>query len=347
MSFIAHPNPHFGSDNHAGVCPEIWEAYRQLGGGHHHSYGDDETTTRARKVIRDLFDTDCEVFFVFNGTAANALALASICQSFHGVICAKTAHVATDECGAPAFFSNGLTLLEANATAGKITPDEVQRLRDERLDDVHFAKPRAVSVAQATELGTVYTRSELEALREVCGTELAMHMDGARFANAVAELGVHPSELTSKAGVDVLCFGGTKMGMPPTEAIVFFNGALAKDFDYRRKQAGQLASKMRLLAIPWLAMLENDTWLKYARNANQRAAELEASIRGIEGVTTAFTRQANGVFLELPDDIVKSLSERWLFYQFFGGYSRFMCSWDTTNEDVKALAADIARCAGR
>jgi threonine aldolase len=327
---------------------------RAQSGGHCPAYGEDVYTARASDAIRALFETDCEVFFVFNGTAANSLALASLCNSYHSVICAQTAHVETDECGAPEFFSNGTKILLTEDQGGKVSPAEVIRLRTKR-EDIHYPKPRAVSVTQATELGTVYTPAELRAICDVAhaplrdgagtsviGTELAVHMDGARFANAVATLETSPGELSWKAGVDVLCFGGTKMGMPVGEAVVFFNRTLARDFEYRCKQGGQLASKMRFLAIPWLALLEKGRWLDYARRANARAAQLEGLLRDIPGVKILFPRQANAVFLTLPPGVSQPLRRLWKFYTFIGtGGARFMCAWDTTEEDVQALAADL------
>ena len=244
------PNEHFGSDNYAGVCPEVWEELQRVNTGHAPAYGTDDYTRRACDAIRETFDCDCDVFFVFNGTAANSLALSSACQSYHSVICAPIAHIETDECGAPEFFSNGTKLLLTEAGDGKVGPSEVARLRSYRTD-IHYPKPRVVSVTQATELGTVYTTAELKALcdaahaplrdnagRAVPGTKLIVQMDGARFANAVASLDVHPAEISWRPGVDVMVFGGTKMGMPAGEAVIFFNKEIASEFDYRCKQAG-------------------------------------------------------------------------------------------------------------
>ncbi len=237
----------------------------------------DEWTARAADHFRRLFETDCEVFFAFNGTAANSLALASLCQSYHSVICSETAHVETDECGAPEFFSNGSKLLLAKTENGKLTPQAIREIARKR-QDIHYPKPRVVTLTQATEVGTVYSAEEVRAISQVCEElGLHLHMDGARFSNACAFLGRSPAELTWKAGVDVLCFGGTKNGMAVGEAIVFFNKDLAEDFDYRCKQAGQLASRMRYLSAPWVGILQNDVWLKYANHAN-RCAQLLASL---------------------------------------------------------------------
>ncbi len=277
----------FASDNYSGICPEAWAAMEQANHGHQRAYGDDEWTHRAADGFRNLFETDCEVFFAFNGTAANSLALSSLCQSYHSVICSETAHVETDECGAPEFFSNGSKLLTARTENGKLTPESIREIALKR-QDIHYPKPRVVTLTQATEVGSVYTPDEIRAISATCKElGLNLHMDGARFSNACAFLGCSPADLTWKAGVDVLCFGGTKNGMAVGEAILFFNRTLAEDFDYRCKQAGQLASKMRFLSAPWVGLLENDAWLKHARHANHCAQIAEQpgggySRRGID-----------------------------------------------------------------
>ena len=268
----------FASDNYAGICPEAWRAAEAANHGHATSYGDDPWTAKASDAFRELFETDCEVFFVFNGTAANSLALASLCQSYHGVICCDSAHVETDECGAPEFFSNGSKLLVAQSPEGKLTPASIRELATKR-QDIHYPKPRVVTITQSTELGRVYTFTELHAIADECKMhKLYLHMDGARFANACASLGCSPAEATWKSGVDVLCFGGTKNGMAVGEAVLFFDRKLAADFDYRCKQAGQLASKMRFLAAPWVGMLESGAWLRNAAHANS----LRQAFRGAD-----------------------------------------------------------------
>lgn len=333
----------FASDNYAGVCPEAWDAMQRANEGHAPGYGDDIWTARAANLLRELFEYECEVFFTFNGTAANALSLATLCQPYHSVVCHELAHVETDECGAPEFFSSGAKILLAAGDNGKIQPDEVARLVRKR-SDIHYPKPRVLSLTQATELGTVYTVPELQALFEVARRfDLRMHMDGARFANAVAALGVAPKEVTWKIGVDVLCFGGTKNGMAVGEAVVFFNRDLAQDFAYRCKQGGQLASKMRFLAAPWVGMLETGAWLRNGDHANRCAARLEAELEQIPGVKFMSRRQANSVFLDLPPAIIAKLrGAGWRFYTFIGASgARFMCSWDTTDSDIEALVAAV------
>ena len=237
---MSEPKYHFASDNTAGICPEAWQALAESNEGFMPSYGDDATTRAACDAFRDFFGTDCDVYFVFNGTAANSLALATLCQSYHSVICHERAHVETDECGAPEFFSNGSKLLIAKGPNGKLDLDHVEHLVTHRRD-LHYPQPKGLTISQSTELGTVYTPTEVAAVCDLAKRHgIKIHMDGARFANALAALGCHPSEITWKAGLDVLCFGGTKLGMAVTEAVVFFDRELGKEFAYRCKQAGQL-----------------------------------------------------------------------------------------------------------
>ena len=311
--------------------------------GHAAAYGNDPWTEEAADLIRDIFETHCEVYFVFNGTAANSLALGSLCQSYHSIICHELAHVETDECGAPEFFSNGTKVLTVGGANGKVSAESVERVV-KRRSDIHYPKPRAVSLTQATEVGTVYTPDEIKAIWAATKSlGLRIQMDGARFANAVVSLGVKPKEITWQAGVDVLCFGGIKNGAGIGEAVVFFDMKLAEEFDYRCKQAGQLASKMRYLSAPWVGLLKNDTWLKNAAHANAMAARLERGLNQITGIKMLFARQANAVFAEIPAHAVDELwKSGWLFYTFIGqGGCRLMCAWDTTEADVDAFLAEL------
>ncbi len=332
----------FASDNYAGICPEAMAALQQANRGHAVAYGEDPWCQRASDLIRELFETDCEVFFTFNGTAANSLSLAHLCQSYHSVLCHQSAHVEVDECGAPEFFSNGSKLLLVPGENGKMNPTSLETLIKKR-DDVHFPKPRVVSITQATESGTVYSIDELRSLHEVVQRhQLHFHMDGARFANAVASLKVAPKEITWRAGVEVLCFGFTKNGAPVGDAVVFFNKTLAKEFEYRCKQAGQLASKMRFLAAPVVGLLESGAWLRNAEHSNQIAAKLEKELSNIPGVKIIYPRQANAVFVDMPQEWAEALrSSGWRFYDFIGAAYRFMASWDSTPEDVDTLIADL------
>jgi len=336
----------FASDNTAGICPEAWASTAEANHGFSPAYGDDDWTRRAADRLRDLFETDCEVYFVFGGTAANSLSLAALCQSYHSVICHERAHLERDECGAPEFFSGGTKILLAGGADGKLDPEEVEALVTRR-SDIHYPKPHVVSLTQATERGTVYSVDEVQALAAVARRHgLAVQMDGARFANAAAVLGLPPKALTWEAGVDVLCFGGTKNGMAVGEAVVFFRRELAYEFDYRCKQAGQLGSKMRFLAAPWVGMLEDGAWLRRAGHANAMARRLAEAVTAI-GVTVLFPVEANMVFVDLPPGVADAMRERgWAFYGFIGERGhRLVCSWQTEPEAIDAFAADLRACA--
>ena len=343
MNVPIQPRRHFASDNYAGICPEAWAALAEANQGHAPGYGDDAWTQKAADLIREVFETHCEVFFVFNGTAANSLSLASMCQSYHSILCHETAHIETDECGAPEFFSNGTKVMFMSGPNGKISPAEIERMVKKRTD-IHYPKPRAVSLTQATELGTVYTPDEIKAIwAKAKSLGLKIHMDGARFANAVASLGCAPKEVTWQAGVDVLCFGGTKNGTQVGDAVVFFDRDLAREFDYRCKQGGQLASKMRFISAPWIGMLKDGAWLRHATHANKMAEYLESKLRPLAQVKILFPRQANAVFAELPRPAIDGLHAKgWKFYTFIGqGGCRLMCAWDTTESDVDQFVADL------
>ena len=335
----------FASDNYAGICPEAFAAMAEANHGHEVSYGNDAWTDKASNLIRDVFETNCEVFFVFNGTSANSLSLAALCQSYHSILCHELAHVEVAECGAPEFFANGSKVLLLEGEDAMIEPKSIERAVNKR-SDIHYPKPRVLSLTQATEVGTVYS---LEQLREVTGIarhlHLRVHMDGARFANAIVSLGVTPKEITWESRVDVLCFGGTKNGIAVGEAVVFFNPELAREFDYRCKQGGQLASKMRFLSAPWVGMLEDGAWLRHAKHANAMAKRLESAIAGLPGIGIAYPVQSNAVFAHIPHEAVRAMHIRgWKFYTgvVTPDESRLMCSWDTTEEDVDGFARDLA-----
>jgi threonine aldolase len=344
MSDETNTRRQFASDNYAGICPEAFAAMAEANQGHEVSYGDDTWTAKASNLIRDVFETDCEVFFVFNGTSANSLSLASLCQSYHSVLCHEQAHVETSECGAPEFFANGTKVLLLSGADGKVDPKAIDRAVHKRTD-IHYPKPHALSLTQATELGTVYSLDELRAVTDVARhCHLRVHMDGARFANAVVALGVTPKEITWESGVDVLCFGGSKNGIALGEAVVFFNTELAREFDYRCKQGGQLASKMRFLSAPWVGMLQDGAWLRHAKHSNAMARRLEAAIRPLPYVEIAYPVQTNTVFARLPEAVTQGMYQRgWKYYTHVSPDSaRLMSSWDTTAEDVDAFAADLA-----
>jgi len=344
MTAATNNRRQFASDNYAGICPEAFAALAEANQGHQVSYGDDSWTAKASNLIRDVFETNCQVFFVFNGTSANSLSLASLCQSYHSILCHELAHVEVAECGAPEFFANGSKVLLLPGVDGKIDPKAIERAVHKRTD-VHYPKPRALTLTQATELGTVYSLDELRALTDAARRfHLRVHMDGARFANAVASLAVTPKEITWGAGIDVLSFGATKNGIAVGEAVVFFNPELAGEFDYRCKQAGQLASKMRFLSAPWVGLLQEGAWLRHASHANAMAKRLESALRNLPRVQIVYPVQTNSVFACIPDEIVQAMYRRgWKFYTHVGSAdeARLMCSWDTTEQDVDSFAADL------
>ena len=341
-------NRQFASDNCSGICPEAWAAMAGANTAHAASYGEDTWTQRVADLMRKIFETDCEVFFVFNGTSANSLTLASLCQSYNSILCHELAHVETAECGAPEFFANGSKLLLLQGAEGKIVPAEIERAVNRRTD-IHYPKPRALSITQVTEAGTVYTPAEIKTLADTAKKHgLRVQMDGARFANAVATLGVAPADTTWRAGVDVLCFGGTKNGIGVGEAVVFFDRELARDFDYRCKQGGQLASKMRFLSAPWLGMLQDGAWLRHARHANEMAKLLEKGLQRISSIKISFPVQSNVVFARIPKPVEEKLRARGWKFNTGGvvpGDSRLMCSWDTTPGDVDEFVADLQKLA--
>jgi threonine aldolase len=333
----------FASDNTAPICPEAWVALQEANADYAAAYGEDRWTARLCDQIREIFETDCDVFFVFTGTAANALALAQMCQSFRGIICHQNAHIQTDECGGPEFFTGGSKLLLVGGRNGKIDIGQAKALLM-RQNELHSHKPGVISIAQATEFGTVYTHDEITAITELAhANELFVHMDGARFANAIASLNCAPRTMTWQLGVDVLCFGGTKNGTAAGELVIFFNKKVSREFDYRVKQAGQLGSKMRLLAAPWVGLLANDTWLQNARHANRAARQLAQNLQSEANVEIVFPVEANAVFARLDDQLAQCLQARgWRFYKFIEpDVYRLMCSWATTEGDIGDFIRDV------
>jgi threonine aldolase len=333
----------FASDNTAGICPEAWTALEQANADYYPSYGEDRWTQQLTKAVGELFETECSVQVVFNGTAANALALAALCQSFHSVICHQLSHIQTDECGAPEFFSKGGRLVGIGGEAGKIDLDQAAAIITEQ-HGVHSHKPRAISITQATELGTVYQREEIERVCEFAGSRnMFVHMDGARFANAIASLRCAPKSVTWELGVDALCFGGTKNGLSAGELVIFFKRELAHEFDYRAKQGGQLASKTRFLAAPWIALLTDNLWVRNAEFANNAAATLSKRLQVEAGLHPIFPVEANAVFLRLSNELVAGIQTGgWQFYKFVEpDVYRLMCSWATTEKDIEEFVTDV------
>ena len=328
----------FASDNNAGLHPRVWDALRSADRGHAVAYGDDVYTETAVRLFRERFGERAEVFFVFGGTGANVAALAAVTRPYHAVVCAETAHINVDECGAPERFT-GCKLLDLRTPDGKLRPEQVEPLLA-RLGDQHHAQPRVVSVSQPTELGTVYTIGELSRLAEFAHARgMLLHVDGARLSNAAAHLGVTLRELMAGAGVDVLSFGGTKNGMMYGEAVVFFDPALAEGFKFVRKQCAQLPSKMRFVAAQFTALLTEDLWLQTAAHANRMAQALASELREVPRVRITQPVESNAVFAVLPRESVARVQERFFFYVWNEQTSevRLMCSFDTTEEDVAEL----------
>lgn len=349
----AHDSIHhdytFASDNTAGMAPEALAAFTFANAGHAPSYGGDPWTIRAKKLISEIFETHCEVFFVFNGTGANSLAMSAVCRSYHSVVCHEFSHVSTDECGAPEFFSGGTKLLPIAGPNGKLQSSDVERAVLKRTD-VHHPKAGALSLTQSTEWGTVYSIDEIKSLIEVARKHsLVVQMDGARFANATVSLGtrgVSPADFTWRAGVDVLSFGGTKNGMNSTEAVVFFNRPLARDFEYRVKQGAQLASKQRFAAAQWTGMLEGGAWLRHAAHANAMAQKLANALNAFPAIKLIAPPEVNGAFIEMPAALAEALwAKGWHFYRFIGDHGyRLMCSWATPPEAIDRFIADVNSC---
>jgi threonine aldolase len=334
----------FSSDNVAPICQEALAALQEANARYAPSYGEDRWTARACDRVREIFETDCDVYFVFTGTAANALALAQLCKSFQSVICHQHSHIQTDECGAPEFFTGGSKLLLVGGVDGKIDVGQVKELLA-RQNELHAHKQGAISISQATEFGTVYTRDEIATIAELAREhQLFFHMDGARFANAIASSKCAPKAITWEAGVDALCFGGTKNGAAVGELVIFFNKKISREFDYRAKQAGHLGSKLRFLAAPWLGLLTGDAWLRNAKHANDSARQLTERLRKDAAIESVFPVEANAVFMSMDERLASGLQARgWRFYKFVEpNVYRLMCSWATTEKDISDFVGDVA-----
>jgi threonine aldolase len=345
----------FGSDNVTPACAPVMAALQAANQGSVGSYGADEYTQRLETTARSVFETELAIYPVATGTAANALALSQIAPPYGGIYCHDAAHIATDECGAPEFFTAGAKLLGLSSPNGKIAPAPlVDAIRMANEMGVHHVRPAALSLTQATEFGTVYGLEEVSALSAVAKQHrLAVHMDGARFANALVHLGCSPAEATWKSGVDVLSLGATKNGALCAEAVVFFDPALAENFERRRKRAGHLWSKLRYLSCQLLAYLQDDLWLHNARQANAAAARLAHGLALIPGVRLLQPVEANEIFVALPEKLVAALERadfhfyRWPLIAVSEGVSvRLVTSYATTNGDVEDFLREARRFNG-
>ena len=333
------PARSFASDNNAGVHPEVLKALSEVNHGHMVGYGDDPYTDSAVRQFKRHFGEDIEVFFVFNGTAANCLGLKALTKSYDAVICAEGAHINVDECGAPEKFT-GCKLIPIAAKEGKLTVDAVETAYH-GIGDQHHVQARVISITQATEVGTVYKPDEIRRLAEFAHERgMFLHADGARIANALAFLGLSLRECTRDAGMDVLSFGATKNGGMGAEAVVFFNSELASDFKFYRKQGMQLASKMRFLSAQFEALFKDELWLENARHSNRMAQLLKRELSKIPQVKIVYKVEANGVFAQIPRKAISKVQKRYFFYVWDEARSvvRWMCSWDTTEADVKNFA---------
>ncbi|MGB9235912.1 MAG: low specificity L-threonine aldolase [Terriglobales bacterium] len=332
----------FASDNNAIVHPEVLEAIRRANEGHVVGYGDDSYTQSAIAKFREHFGADVAVFFVFNGTAANVLSLQALTHPYHAVLCPELSHIYTDECGAPEKFT-GCKLIPLPAPEGKLTV-ETAATAYHGIGDQHHVQPRVISITQSTEMGTVYKAAEIEALaRFAHERNMFLHMDGARISNAAAAQGLTLRKATRDLGVDVLSFGGTKNGLMGVEAVVFFRRELAQEFLFVRKQGMQLASKMRFLAVQMEALLTSDLWKRNAEHANRMARLLEQEVKKIPRVRIVYPVEANGVFAQIPRAAIAKVQERYFFYVWSEEEAvvRWMCSFDTTDEDVRQFAGFV------
>lgn len=325
----------FGSDNFSGVLPEVFKALEEASYGHQHSYGEDIYSEKAIADFKAIFGQQVEVFFVYNGTGANILSLSAFTRSYQAVICAETAHINVDECGAFEKQS-GSKLLTVPTFDGKLNVGLIQN-HMHGFGDPHHAQPKMISLTQCTELGTVYTPEEL---KEICdyahAHNMYVHMDGARLSNAVAYLGCDPRDITSKIGIDVLSFGGTKNGMLFGEAVIFFNTSVKDEIPYLRKQLMQLHSKTRFIAAQFSAVLKNNLWITTAAHANRMAQQLAAEAAKIPGIRITQEVQGNEIFAIIPREKIEVLQQTCFFYIWDEDASeiRWVCSFDTTESDI-------------
>ena len=335
----------FGSDNHAGAHEAVVNAVIAANTGDATAYGEDEWTRRATARLREVFQAEGDVFFVFNGSAANVLGLSLLLRRYEAVICAESAHIHTDECGAAEQIL-GTKLLTVPSPDGKVTPEGIARHLRGRGDE-HHAQPGAVAITQTTEVGTCYTLGELRAISDFCRrNDLRLFIDGARLANAAAQLDCSLADLAQHA--DVLSFGGTKNGALGAEAVVVMRPDLVADVKFLRKQQLQLASKMRFLSAQFLALMEDDLWHQSATHANEMARRLYQGVEGLPGIEVAYPVQSDAVFARLRPEHVEALQRDWYFYVWDEATSvvRWMTAFNTTETDVDQFVADIAQVTG-
>ena len=334
----------FASDNNAGIHPEMIEAIKAANDGHVIAYGDDPFTARATKLFQKHFGRDVAVYFVYGGTGANVLGLKAITQSHQGIVCVDTAHVNVDECGAPEKFT-GCKLFALPSPDGKLRVEQIEPLLH-LLGNEHHVQPRVISVSNATEMGTVYTKKELKALASFAHDNgMLLHVDGARLANAAVHLNTSLKDITADAGVDVFSFGGTKNGMMYGEAVIFFDKKRAEEFKYIRKQGTHLPSKMRFISAQFEALLSNDLWRRSAEHANRMAKILGDELAKVPQIKLTQPVESNGVFATVPTKYIPKLQKKYFFYMWDEAISevRLMASFDTTEEDIQAFIEVVRR----
>jgi threonine aldolase len=344
IQVLAKPTRSFASDNNAGIHPEILDAITRANQGHVVAYGADPYTHSAIAKFQEHFGADIDVFFAFNGTGANVLGLESLTRPYNAILCSDYAHIYMDECGAPEKHT-GCKLIPLPHEDGKITVEAVRHAYH-GIGDQHHVQPRVIAITQATEMGTVYQPEEIQALARFAHEhDMFLHVDGARIANAAASLGQTLRQATRDLGVDVLSFGGTKNGIMGGEAVIFFDRSLGKDFLYFRKQGMQLASKMRFIAVQFEALLTNDLWRRSAEHSNRMARLLEKELKTVSQVRIVWNVESNGVFAQIPRHAIDKIKERYFFYPWIEEECivRWMCSFDTTEEDVKDFVAVVAQ----
>jgi threonine aldolase len=336
----------FASDNYAGVHPEVMDALLQANRDHASSYGADEFTQRAIEKFKKLFGESIDVYFAYNGTGANVLGLQTITQSFNSILCSELAHINVDESTAPEKFT-GCKLIPVPTRDGKITPADIEA-RIIRLDDQHHPQAKAISISQTTEYATVYTIDEIKALSSLAKKyNLYLHMDGSRISNAAVSLHTEFASFTRDAGVDVLSFGGTKNGMMFGESVIFFNPDLSRQFKFVRKQAMQLHSKMRFIGAQFDALLTNDLWKRNANHSNRMAKLLESELRSVSKIKITQSVDANGVFAIIPKEWTDELQKQNYFYVWNDKTNevRLMCSFDTTEQEIKSFGETLKKLA--
>jgi threonine aldolase len=346
MPVLAQPSRSFASDNNAGIHPEILTAIAQANKGHVIAYGADAYTESAIEKFEEHFGKGIAVFFTFNGTGANVLGLQALTRPFHSVLCSDYAHIYTDECGAPEKHT-GCKLIPLPHQNGKITLAQVRHAYH-GIGDEHHSQPRVVSITQCTEMGTVYQPEEIQSLARFAHEHgMFLHMDGARIANAAVSLGQTLRQATRDLGVDLLSFGGTKNGIMGGEAVVFFQPSLSQDFLYLRKQSMQLASKMRFIGAQFEALLTDNLWRRSAEHANRMARALEKEISRIPEVKIVWKVEANGVFVQVPRHAIEKIKQHYFFYMWIEEESivRWMCAFDTTEDDIRKFAEVVRQAA--